>query len=227
MDDRLKTMGERLAWARNQQGLILQQVSDRSGLAVGYISQLEKGSKQNPTIEALQRLAQALNVPISYIFGEMTTPAYGNGTATSHAWDISRRFAQHVRSMPAAKREKLEDMRVEGRFSFVVDFLCQEFPILFTHTSLAFQLGISVRALNDVMYRNCSTSLLMIQQLGNISGIPLQWFATGDPESLQGAGEMTPAETIPYVQAVAVAARNNITPRELLRLIQVYLQESN
>jgi transcriptional regulator with XRE-family HTH domain len=37
-------MGERLAWARNQQGLILQNVSDKSGLAIGYISQLEKGA---------------------------------------------------------------------------------------------------------------------------------------------------------------------------------------
>lgn len=221
------SMGERLAWARNQQGLILQQVSDRSGLAVGYISQLEKGSKVNPTIDALQRLAQALNVPMSFVFGEVAAPVYGHGTATSHAWEISRRFAQHLRSQSAAYLDRLEDMTIEERFAEVVTYLCAHFPALFTHTSLAFQLGISVRGMNDVLYRNCSTSIPMIQQLVNLTGIPMQWFATGDREELKGAGEMSQAEILPYMQALATAARNNITPRELLRLIQCYVQESN
>ena len=70
------SMGDRLAWARNQQGLILQQVSERSGLAIGYISQLEKGAKVNPTIDALNRLAKSLGVSVAFILGDGLEPPY-------------------------------------------------------------------------------------------------------------------------------------------------------
>lgn len=66
----IREMGRRLAQARSVRGLTLEQVSVRSGLAVGYVSQLETGSKRNPTLGALVRLSGALGVSVSFLVGE-------------------------------------------------------------------------------------------------------------------------------------------------------------
>src|SRR2546428_6540813 len=111
-------MGERLAWARNQQGLILQQVSDKSGLAIGYISQLEKGAKQNPTIDALARLAKALNVSLAYVLGEVE-PVAKDGTVSNNSWQIGHAFLRRMSMQTARDKERLMLMSVEERFIMV------------------------------------------------------------------------------------------------------------
>lgn len=217
------TMGERIAWARNQQGLILQQVSARSGLAVGYISQLEKGAKVNPTIDALNRLAKALNVSVAFLLGDVPAPPHGDAgslLASGQAWTICQDFSRYIQEMSPEERERLQHETVEQRFSRVVDFLCQRYPTVYTRAVVAFQLGISVRGLNDILERNCEVGPMVLNQIVAITGIPLHFFAMGKLESCGALGRVTPAQVMAYLEAITMAASLNVKPDDLTALIR-------
>lgn len=217
------SMGERLAWARNQQGMILQQVSDKSGLAIGYISQLEKGAKANPTIDALNRLAKALGVSVAFILGEVQAPPYDDRSAMligGQAWTVGQRFARHYDTLPKLERERLQFESVEYRFVHVVDFLCAQFPDIFTRTVVAFQLGLSVRALNDILERNCEVGPMVLDQFVSVTGIPRTFFAKGQMESR--TPDVSPAQMIQYAEAIGIAAEAKITPEQLVSIIRAF-----
>jgi transcriptional regulator with XRE-family HTH domain len=219
----LGTMGERLAWARNQQGLILQQVSDKSGLAIGYISQLEKGAKVNPTIDALARLSKALNVSLAYVLGEVEPMAEDGGSVGmggNHAWQIGHAFLRRMSLLSARERERLMLMSLEERFVMVVDFLCEEFPAVFTRPVIAFQLGLSVRGLNDVLDRNCDVSPLTLSQMVQITGIPQHFFATGKLDAPESMRSISPADVIRFLGVISVAVQNGMTPEDVTQLIR-------
>lgn len=221
------SMGDRLAWARNQQGLILQQVSERSGLAIGYISQLEKGAKVNPTIDALNRLARSLGVSVAFILGEVQAPPYddvGSMLIGGQAWTVGQRFARYVDSLGRVEKDKLMLETVEMRFARVVDFLCENFPSIFTRTVVAFQLGLSVRGLNDILERNCEVGPMVLNQMVSITGIPMHFFATGQLEAPGEVGKVSPAQVIQYMGAISMAAEMNLTPDQLATMIRDYAE---
>lgn len=218
-------MGERLAWARNQQGLILQQVSERSGLAIGYISQLEKGAKVNPTIDALARLAKALGVTVGFILGEIQAPPYDDVSAmwnNGQAWTIGQRFARYVEGLTKSEKEKMMLDNVEQRFARVIDFLCDQFPTVFTRAVVAFQLGLSVRGLNDILERDCAVGPAVLNQFVSITGIPIHFFATGQMEAASQMSNVSPAQVIRYMLPISIAAEMNLTPDELTTMIREF-----
>jgi len=217
------SMGERLAWARNQQELILQQVSERSGLAIGYISQLEKGAKNNPTIDALQRLARALNVSVAFLMGEVPGPSQDDRGAmllSSQAWTIGQRFSQVYAGFSKAEKERLTFESTEGLFGLVVDFLCREFPDRFTRPVVAYQLGLSVRALNDILERQCAVTPILLAQVSSITGIPTAFFYKGQLDSTTFVA--SPAQLLQYAEVVAMAAEAQISPEQLIKLIREF-----
>lgn len=58
---------------RLQRSLTLAQVGDRSGLNIGYLSQIENG-KAVPSLEALAAIAAALDVPAAWLLLDSTQP---------------------------------------------------------------------------------------------------------------------------------------------------------
>jgi len=64
--------GEARRW-RLTRRLTLAQVGDRSGLNVGYLSQIENG-KAVPSLDALVAIAAALEVPIAWLFLDTASP---------------------------------------------------------------------------------------------------------------------------------------------------------
>ena len=58
---------------RQTRGLTLAQVGDRSRLNVGYLSQIENG-KATPSLDALVAIAEALEVPIAWLFLDSAPP---------------------------------------------------------------------------------------------------------------------------------------------------------
>ena len=58
---------------RLQRALTLAQVGDRSGLNIGYLSQIENG-KAVPSLEALAQIAAALDVPAAWLLLDSTQP---------------------------------------------------------------------------------------------------------------------------------------------------------
>lgn len=65
MDD-LRT---RIRSRRLELGLTLAEVAERAGLSLPYIANLERG-RGNPTVDALRKLAAALEVPASALLGD-------------------------------------------------------------------------------------------------------------------------------------------------------------
>ena len=53
---------------RQEKGITLVKLSEMSGVSVGYLCHLEKGSRKNPSIETMERISKALNKSITEIF---------------------------------------------------------------------------------------------------------------------------------------------------------------
>jgi transcriptional regulator with XRE-family HTH domain len=59
---------------RAQRGLTLAQVADRSGLNIGYLSQIEN-DKASPSLESLAAIGDALDVPVAwFLLGDASAP---------------------------------------------------------------------------------------------------------------------------------------------------------
>ena len=54
--------------AREEKGMTLVKLSQLSGVSVGYLCHLEKGSRKNPSIKIMERISKALNKSITEIF---------------------------------------------------------------------------------------------------------------------------------------------------------------
>lgn len=61
------TFGQRLRELRQEQGFSQEAFADRCGFARSYMSRLERGAG-NPSLDAIQTLADALNVEIVELF---------------------------------------------------------------------------------------------------------------------------------------------------------------
>jgi len=88
----LAELGRRLRDLRRRRGLTLQALSEGSGISTGMLSQMERGLSA-PSIRTLQRVAEALEVPIAWFFS-------GGGRSTAHepTW-VLRRTERRVLSL--------------------------------------------------------------------------------------------------------------------------------
>jgi transcriptional regulator with XRE-family HTH domain len=62
-------IGKRVRSIRRRAGVTLEQLAGQTGLNKGYLSRIESGEK-SPSIATLLKLGNALNVPVSQLFGE-------------------------------------------------------------------------------------------------------------------------------------------------------------
>jgi len=53
---------------REEKGMTLVKLSELSGVSVGYLCHLEKGSRKNPSIGIMEKISKALNKSITEIF---------------------------------------------------------------------------------------------------------------------------------------------------------------
>ena len=53
---------------RKEKGLTLVKLSELSGVSVGYLCHLEKGSRSNPSIDVMEQISKSLNKSITEIF---------------------------------------------------------------------------------------------------------------------------------------------------------------
>jgi transcriptional regulator with XRE-family HTH domain len=66
-------IGPQVRRLRRERGLTLARVAERSGLNVGYLSQIEN-DKASPSLESLNALAGAMDVPITWFLVESSPP---------------------------------------------------------------------------------------------------------------------------------------------------------
>ena len=53
---------------RKEKGMTLEELSELCGVSAGYLCHLENGSRAHPSIEVMEKIANALNKPIFEIF---------------------------------------------------------------------------------------------------------------------------------------------------------------
>jgi len=70
-------LGTVLKKRRHDLGLSQEQLAGRAGLHRTYITDLERGSR-NPSLDTMQKLARALEVPLSGLFLEIESEAGGS-----------------------------------------------------------------------------------------------------------------------------------------------------
>jgi transcriptional regulator with XRE-family HTH domain len=82
-------VGARIRRRRQERGQTLAQVSDQTGLNIGYLSQVEN-DKASPSLETLAALAGALDVPIAWFLLDQSVPPR-----------VVRADERPIRSMPS------------------------------------------------------------------------------------------------------------------------------
>ena len=60
-------LGEAIKKARSVLGISQEELAKRSGLHRTYVSDIERGAR-NPTVGSIQKIAQALQVPVAKLF---------------------------------------------------------------------------------------------------------------------------------------------------------------
>jgi XRE family transcriptional regulator of biofilm formation len=53
---------------RLQKGMTLKELADKVGISVGYLCHLEKGTRENPSINVIEKIANVLGKNISDLF---------------------------------------------------------------------------------------------------------------------------------------------------------------
>lgn len=96
-----KTVGERIRRSRNTVGLSQNELAEKAGLHGTYIGQLERGEK-NATLESIERVARALNMPIEALVENIVMGDGVNQTAVESYNLIS--------SLPHTDQEVLLDL---------------------------------------------------------------------------------------------------------------------
>lgn len=58
----------RMKEIRKEIGMTLEELSQKTGISVGYLSHLERGSRENPTICVMDKIAYALGKSLLEVF---------------------------------------------------------------------------------------------------------------------------------------------------------------
>lgn len=66
----MKTVAERVKWARERRGLTQAELDEISGLTIGHTGSIERGTRENPSSITIAKLARALRItPQWLMFG--------------------------------------------------------------------------------------------------------------------------------------------------------------
>jgi transcriptional regulator with XRE-family HTH domain len=79
-------VGAQIKRLRRERSLTLAEVADRSGLNIGYLSQIEN-DKASPSLETLAALAGAIDVPITWFLADSAAPPRVVRAAERRHWE--------------------------------------------------------------------------------------------------------------------------------------------
>lgn len=110
-----KSIGQRLRARRVELGRTLAEVAEQSGLSLPYVSNLERG-RGNPTLEALESLAQALDLPLASLVGdegpiEPLSVVLAAAPPSLRQFSRSTDFLEAVQELSERQGESVDTMR--------------------------------------------------------------------------------------------------------------------
>lgn len=53
---------------RKEKGITLTSLSEKTGISIGYLCHLEKGTRKNPSFEKMDKIAKVLEKSVSEVF---------------------------------------------------------------------------------------------------------------------------------------------------------------
>lgn len=56
---------------REKKGITLTKLSKETGISIGYLSHLEKGTRKNPSVSTMDKISKLLNESVTKIFFDM------------------------------------------------------------------------------------------------------------------------------------------------------------
>lgn len=63
----MKTVGERVRWARERRGLTQAELDEVADLSSGHVGSVERGTRVVPSVTTLAKLSRALRVDIAWL----------------------------------------------------------------------------------------------------------------------------------------------------------------
>ncbi len=73
--DIYEVVGENIKMFRKKEGMNLEELSEKAGISISFLSNIEKGSRK-PTLATVEKIATALNVGMAAILVNKETKAY-------------------------------------------------------------------------------------------------------------------------------------------------------
>lgn len=58
----------RMHQIRKEKGITLTYLSEKTGISIGYLCHLEKGTRKNPSFEKMDKIAKVLEKSVSEVF---------------------------------------------------------------------------------------------------------------------------------------------------------------
>jgi len=92
----LEEIAIRFRELRNQQNLTLKELSEKTGLSISFLSQVERGTS-SLAITSLKKISDAFNVPITYFFDSVTNHTYHVKLDDYRPFKIEGRSAEYCR----------------------------------------------------------------------------------------------------------------------------------
>ncbi|MGZ4121742.1 MAG: helix-turn-helix domain-containing protein [Tumebacillaceae bacterium] len=86
-------LGEKIRQLRKEKGLSLGELALRADCAKSYLSDIERGVRDNPSIQFIEKVAHVLGVPTEFFFDKSYT------TATTLAQEIAPEMIELVREL--------------------------------------------------------------------------------------------------------------------------------
>jgi transcriptional regulator with XRE-family HTH domain len=107
--DQVSALGDRVRKRRKALGLTAKALAKAAGVSTSYISQVERGHQQDPSLPALRRLADALSMDLHALLGAQAT----KGEPASIPGAL-RELAEEFRLGPETL-EMLAAVQIDGR----------------------------------------------------------------------------------------------------------------
>ena len=73
----MKTLAERLRWARQKRGLSCAAVDEIADLSCGHTASIEAGRREDPSAMTVSKLAHALDVSVAWLINGGKLPQMG------------------------------------------------------------------------------------------------------------------------------------------------------
>lgn len=115
----MSSIGQKIARLREEQGWTLKALSQKSGVSLSHISAIENGTRPNPSILRIVKLAKAFGVSLAY-FDDLTSggvrPAKATESGDGEVVAVSRATGTPATQELAAKLQTMYDAKTQAFF---------------------------------------------------------------------------------------------------------------